>query len=477
MSSNRVSIEILDKYVIDEKYAENSEILFKEAIKNFSHKIIVLDDDPTGIQTVQGVSVYTNWDEETIKNGFLDENSMFFILTNSRSFSKQKTEEVHRLISRRVNDISKSLNKDFIIVSRGDSTLRGHYPLETNSLKAEMEKTNEFFNGEIFCPCFFEGGRYTFSDVHYVKADNVLVPVGNTEFSKDKSFSFNSSNLKEFIVEKNEGAVKKQDIISISIDSLRVCDVEKIYEDLTNGVEYKRIIVNALTYEDLKVFVAVLIKAIKAGKKYIIRSAASLPKVLGDIENKPLLTKKDLIEYGNNYGGVIIVGSHVQKTTMQLEALKKSEKNLDFIEFRVNRYFEENGLKLEVERIIKKVEKNILEGITSVVFTSRTLLNINTKDREDILKASVEVSNALTSVVGNLEVKPKFILAKGGITSSDVGTKALKVRKALVLGQVKKGIPVWFTGGESKFPRMPYIIFPGNVGEVKTLKEIVEELC
>ena len=75
-----------------------------------------------------------------------------------------------------------------------------------------------------------------------------------------------------------------------------------------------------------------------------------------------------------------------------------------------------------------------------------------------------------------LHVKPAYIIAKGGITSSDVGTKALKVKKALVMGQIQKGIPVWLTGEESKFPGMPYIIFPGNVGDKDTLRLIVEEL-
>ena len=79
-------------------------------------------------------------------------------------------------------------------------------------------------------------------------------------------------------------------------------------------------------------------------------------------------------------------------------------------------------------------------------------------------------------MVGRLTVKPRFLIAKGGITSSDVGVKALKVKRALALGQVKPGIPVWLTGAESKFPSMPYLIFPGNVGTVEELREIVELL-
>lgn len=89
---------------------------------------------------------------------------------------------------------------------------------------------------------------------------------------------------------------------------------------------------------------------------------------------------------------------------------------------------------------------------------------------------SVKISNAVTSIVKRLEVRPSFIIAKGGITSSDIGTNGLSVKRALVAGQIKPGIPVWLTGSESKFPGMAYVIFPGNVGTKTTLKEVAELL-
>ena len=89
---------------------------------------------------------------------------------------------------------------------------------------------------------------------------------------------------------------------------------------------------------------------------------------------------------------------------------------------------------------------------------------------------SVKISDAVTSIITNLSVRPNFIVAKGGITSSDIGTKALRVQKANVMGQIKPGIPVWMTGEESKFPGLPYVIFPGNVGTNTTLREAVETL-
>ena len=54
-------------------------------------KKLVLDDDPTGVQTVHDVSVYTDWEEESIRKGFEEKESMFFILTNSPQLFCGKT--------------------------------------------------------------------------------------------------------------------------------------------------------------------------------------------------------------------------------------------------------------------------------------------------------------------------------------------------------------------------------------------------
>ena len=154
----------------------------------------------------------------------------------------------------------------------------------------------------------------------------------------------------------------------------------------------------------------------------------------------------------------------------------KSEKDILFLEFLVDRYFTVEGLSGEVERVLTIAQSYIQLGRTVVIYTSRKLMVPDTADKDKILKLSVEISDALTSIVSRLQLKPKFIIAKGGITSSDVATKGLGIKKARVMGQIQKGIPVWMTGNESKFPNMPYIIFPGNVGDVTTLQEIVEEL-
>lgn len=460
----------------DRTDADKAEMLLSQAMEGFHKKLVVLDDDPTGVQTVHDVSVYTDWEEESIRNGFEEKEAMFFILTNSRSFSVEETTKVHQDIAARVAKVARELGQDFMIISRGDSTLRGHYPLETQLLADSLTKNEGVvIDGEIICPFFPEGGRYTMDNIHYVKEQDNLVPAGMTEFARDKTFGYKSSDLTEYVEEKTEGKYHKEDCITISLDELNALDVQGIKDKLMSAQNMAKIIVNAVSYADLKVFCAALVLAMKAGKHYMARTAAAFTKVMGRISDQPLLGRAQL-EGDTKNGGIVLIGSHVKKTTDQLNCLKELDGQADFMEFQVNTVFEENGLEKAVERTVKAAEEKILSGRTVVIYTSRQLLAPENMTPEEKLHISVKISNAVTSIIGKLSVKPKFIIAKGGITSSDVGTKALRVKKARVMGQVKKGIPVWMTGEESKFPGMPYIIFPGNVGEVSTLKEIVEEL-
>lgn len=469
------NIDVLEFYSsVDEKKID---LILKKQLKRLKRKIIVLDDDPTGIQTVHGVSVYTDWTKESIRSGFQEKNSMFFILTNSRGLTEPETILIHNEIAENIAIVAKETKKEFILISRGDSTLRGHYPIETMTLKDTIEKYSELnFEGEVIVPFFKEGGRFTMDNVHYVKYGSELIPSGSTEFAKDKTFGYKSSHLGEWCEEKTSGKYDAENSIYITIEDLRNLQYEKIIESLSSVQNFNKIIVNAVDYIDIKIFTICIISAILSGKEFLFRSAAALPKIIGGISDVPLLKKDDVILNKDAKGGVILVGSHVEKTTEQLKYLRDNTIGIEFIEFDVNRIFVKDGLEEEVNRITAMVESSINNGKTVTVYTSRKLLAINTEDKNKILEASVNISNSLVQIISKLSTAPKFIIAKGGITSSDVGTKALKVKKAKVMGQIEPGIPVWMTGNESKFPGLPYIIFPGNVGEKNTLNTIVNKL-
>jgi uncharacterized protein YgbK (DUF1537 family) len=313
-----------------------------------------------------------------------------------------------------------------------------------------------------------------------VKFGDTLVPAAKTEFAADKTFGYSHSDLTEWVEEKTGGAFKKETIRVVSLEDLRGKQVEKIASLLMEVEGFNKVIVNALDYTDIKIFSAALFQALESGKRFMLRTAAAIPKVLGGIKDRPLLTREELLgedSYNsvNNRGGLIVIGSHVQKTSRQLELLLE-KKNIVPIEFNTHLVLDDKKFAEERDRVQKLCNESIETGKTTVIYTCRNRFDLNTENKEDELRVAVKIAGAVTGFVSGLSGRPRFIIAKGGITSSEIGTIALKVKKALVLGQVLPGIPVWLTGSESRFPNTPYIIFPGNVGDEGDLRKIADML-
>ena len=296
-----------------------------------------------------------------------------------------------------------------------------------------------------------------------------------TEFAKDKTFGYTSSDLREYIEEKTDGRVRKEEVLGISLDELRSGDIEGIETKLLKVENYGRIAVDAADYEDAKVFCIALYRAMKQGKIFVFRSAAGFVKCMGGISDQPLLERKDMIEEETDKGGIVVVGSHTAKTTAQLQKLLELEETVP-VEFRSSTVLDPEAFDREIERCIDLEKEIIGEGKTAVLYTERKLLSFPEDTKEAALARSVKISEGVTRLVSGCPVKPAFVVAKGGITSSDVGTKGLNVKKARVLGQIEAGIPVWKTDENSRSPHIPYIIFPGNVGEEDTLKNAVKKL-
>lgn len=437
--------------------------------------IVVLDDDPTGIQTVYDVPVYTDWKPETIRAA-VAKNRMFFILTNTRALAADKALSINDAIGKLLAEESCRQGKSILPISRGDSTLRGHYPLEVDVLKEAVEQNSPIrFDGEIICPYFEEGGRYTVNDVHYVaNRDEELIPIAQTDYARDQTFGFIHSNLAEWVLEKAGSGRNREDMASISLDVLRNArGAELVREILEKKGGYQTILVNALERADIQVFCIGLLKALQNGKNYLLRSGSSIP---GELLGKPrrkLLTREEIRMPGSRNGGLVIVGSHVKKTTEQLWQVKERIPDAEMIEFNQHLALDPDLLRAELNRVLAETQKCIGSGKDVVVYTCRKRLDMGEGDKEKELWLAGRISEALTDVVRKLQVQPAYLIAKGGITSSDIGTKGLGVRRAMVLGQVSPGIPVWKTDADSKFPGMSYVIFPGNVGEAGTLAEIM----
>lgn len=448
----------------------------KTSLDSLNHKLVVLDDDPTGVQTVHDIYVITDWDKKWIKEGLLDDRSVLYILTNTRSYSPEKAKNINEEIVTNLSEVAKELKISFSIISRSDSTLRGHYPLEIDVLNNELfEKMNFDISGHLIIPAFFEGKRYTLEDSHYLVENDYLVPVNETEFSKDTFFGFSTAYLPRYIEEKRNDSSVSKNILSITIDDIRTGGVEKVNKILEQANNNTPIIVNAASYSDLDIVSLAVLKAIENGKHFLFRTAASFVKSLGGIEDRPYLTASDMISKNTNlnHGGLIVVGSHTHKTTEQIKKLMSCYP-FTSIEMNVSRLLDERSRKLEITRVIDLVERSILACEDTIVYTSREVIKAERK--EDNLIISQNVSSSLVEIVQSLKIQPKFIMAKGGITSSDVATQGLGIKRAKILGQAIAGVPVWLTGNEARFKETPYIVFPGNVGENDSIVKVIEAI-
>ncbi|KAI3515639.1 hypothetical protein L1887_14540 [Cichorium endivia] len=434
--------------------------------------LVVLDDDPTGTQTVHDVDVLTEWNVESLAEQLKNRPKCFFILTNSRALSSDKASALIIDICQNLSTAAKSVgNNDYTVVLRGDSTLRGHFPEEPDAAVSVLGEMDAW----IICPFFLQGGRFTINDVHYVADSDRLIPAGDTEFAKDASFGYKSSNLREWVEEKTSGRVPAGSVSSVSIQLLRNGGPTAVCEHLCSLKKGSTCIVNAASDRDMAVFAAGMIQAELKGKRFLCRTAASFVSArIGIIPKPPILPNHLGITKGKT-GGLIVVGSYVPKTTKQVEELKlQCDHNLRTIEVSVDKLAMKSAEEREEEisYAAELADVYLRTGKDTLVMSSRKL--ITGKTPSESLDINFKVSSGLVEIVRRIKTSPRYILAKGGITSSDIATKALEAKRAKIAGQALAGVPLWQLGPESRHPGVPYIVFPGNVGDSNALAEVVK---
>ncbi|GKZ85454.1 hypothetical protein AnigIFM56816_011227 [Aspergillus niger] len=444
-------------------------------------RLVVLDDDPTGTQTCHDIAVLTVWDIPTLQAELQQPSPGFFILTNSRALPPLEAEKLIRTICENVQQAANLAGTTVDIVLRGDSTLRGHFPLEADVAQSVFGPADAI----ILAPFFFQGGRLTINDIHYVAEGDNLVPAGATQFARDATFGFKSSNLHDYVLEKAPGRFTPEQIHSITIEDIRVNGPSTICDKLLALPKGSVVIVNAAAESDMHVFVAGLLKAKSQSQKhYLYRTAAAFVSTSLGIRPQAPLTAASFPEPQIQTGTLIIAGSYVPKTTAQLNHLitkhgPTGTNTLSIVELDVEDIIattttsSSSSLDPIIEQTVSSVESSLLSGKDALVMTSRKL--ITGGDELSSLAIGGRVAEALVEVLKRVKVRPRVVIAKGGITSSDAATKGLGIKRAMILGQAAPGVPLWRCDEETARHRgVPFVVFPGNVGGVETLGEIVE---
>ena len=459
----------------------------RKQVARRNESVVVLDDDPTGTQTVHDVPILTGWDADVLSAEFERATPLFYVLTNSRSLPRTQAKKLAEEIGRNLQQASQQTGRRFVVISRSDSTLRGHYPAEVDALAQALGKESAVC---VIIPFFKEGGRLTINDVHHVLEDDMLVPAAETPFARDPVFGYKHSDLKDWVQEKTQGRVPRSSVVSLSLDDIRKGGPEKVTEILLQCFPGNVCVVNATEYRDLEVVTAGLLTAEQRGKEFIYRTAASFVPVRAGMSLDPLLSPQELEARGEG-GALIIVGSYVPKSSMQLKHLIDNT-HAEHIELSVQRVLSHEGSRRvgsqsrakEITTAIEHIENALSRARDIVIYTSRELVSkeltaegrATTGGEEANLSKGQQISRSLVQIVQGVKTRPRYILAKGGITSSDIATQGLQIRRARVLGQILPGVPVWRTDERSRFPGVPYIVFPGNVGGPDALTKIVNML-
>ena len=433
-------------------------------------KIIVLDDDPTGSQTVHSCLLLTRWDVATLKEGLQDDAPLFFILTNTRGMDAESAAEITREVcinlKQALADMAaagRAINP--LVVSRSDSTLRGHYPVESDVIAEQLGP----FDAHFMVPAFFEGGRFTKDSIHYLMVDGKPVPVHETEFAKDSVFGYTHSFLPAYVEEKTRGRIKASEVERFQLYDVRGDSLARLMALHDN----RCCVVDSENQDDLNHFCDQLMHAASLGKRFLFRSAASLLTALSQLPPQPVKPENMSRYARNGKPGAVIVGSHVQKTTQQLNQLLKMP-GIQPVEVDVDR------IKDDYSSLLESMTDNINDihkaGKTAVIFTSRIEKTFASQAQR--LEFGVLVSEFLMDIVRNLPETLGFLISKGGITSNDVLSKGLSLRTSRVLGQILPGCSVVRCPSfHHRFPDLPVVIFPGNVGDDNSLAKAYQHLA
>ncbi|MHB1676182.1 MAG: four-carbon acid sugar kinase family protein [Sulfuriferula sp.] len=426
-------------------------------------KIIVLDDDPTGSQTVHGCLLLTRWDVATLKIGLSDASPLMFVLTNTRGMTASDAGRVTREACRNLKLALQGFNRPALFVSRSDSTLRGHYPVETDVMAEELGP----FDAHFLVPAFFEGGRTTVDSVHYLLVDGKPVPVHETEFARDSVFGYHYSFLPDYVEEKTQGKIKADAVQRFTLSDIRSGTLSRLMALQDNAC----CVVDAECQSDLNRFADDLDQAAGQGKRYLFRSAASLLTALAKLPPQPV-PAEDMRRYvAGHRPGIIVVGSHVKKTTEQLQNLLQ-QPGILAVEVDVGRIPEQTVILLQ--EVLTKVLQAHQRGLTPVIFTSRAERQF--ADQASRLAFGEHVSGFLMDVVRGLPASIGFIISKGGITSNDMLSQGLALPTARLVGQILAGCSVVLTPADHVFPQIPVVIFPGNVGDASALTTVWQRL-
>ena len=466
--------------------------------------LVVLDDDPTGTQSVADLPVLTRWDIADFTWAFAHIarsgcQPAVYVLTNTRSLdpaeAAARNEEVVRnalaAAAAPTGDISSRVRLGF--VSRSDSTLRGHYPLEPDVIAATVaDVTGEKTDGVVLVPAFPDAGRVTIGGVHYMRGSGWESDSrGGNRIRQGCHLRLHEHQIWPTTSRRSRAAGSPQTLsspwTSISFAPVRPrmaptatpAISAKAIADAIDGASHSTpIVADIVTENDLRALALGLEESERRGKKLLYRVGPPFVRARIGQEIRAELTGAEA--YAGNTpsdaGGLIVVGSHVGLTTRQLKTLTEQHSSARIVEIDVQELLAagDNAQGFLDQIVVSVVDA--LRGGDVIVHTSRLLIQAGDPDRS--LHIARTVSAAIVAVVNKTlrRFPPRFVIAKGGITSSDVAAHGLEIRHAVVRGPMLPGIVSLWEPVDGPAKGIPFIVFAGNVGDDESLAKVTRKL-
>ncbi len=448
-------------------------------------RLAAVDDDPTGSQSVHGVGFVTVLDPAEYAAALAVPGATCFILTNSRSLSVADATRTVGAVGRALAELERDLGTPVDVISRSDSTLRGHVYDEVIALDAaRRDVLGGGYDAVLLAPGMFEAGRLTAGDTHWAVLGGRAVPVGESEFARDATFGYAASDLRAFVAERSRGDVPADDVWSLSLEDIRSGRPERVAAVLSRARDLRWVAVNGTEYADYETVVLGVLAAQERGRRFLFRTGPSFCRALAGIEPRGPVERGELrpaasvssasAEEQERPGhGLVVVGSHVALTGRQVEAVRRLPGlrvvDLDVPTLLARRDGYVAELAAEVGADLKDTDVMLL--------TSREV--VRGDDAAECLDIARTVSTGIVDIVRQAQhmMPPAWVIAKGGITSHDVAVRGLGIRRGTVLGQLFPG-QVSLVRADAVAPDgvelgTPYVVFPGNVGDDQALADAV----
>ncbi len=441
--------------------------------------LLVLDDDPTGTQSVSDVPVLLRWDRAYLQWALRYGSAAVYVLTNTRSMTESEAVRINRDVAHEALSAAAEVGVELDLVSRSDSTLRGHFPAEPVALADELAAyTGAAVDGIVVVPAFPEAGRVTIGGVHYAgTAAAGFRPVGETEFAHDASFGYTASDLRDWVQEKSRGAMPATGVAHLGLSTLRTDHDQSV--SVLRALRHRQpAVCDIAAPADLLALARAIRDAQATGSRFVFRVGPSFVRAMMGQSPGPPLTSPQI--YGNakcrtraTRGGLIVVGSHVSLTTRQLDRLM-AEGDTATVELDVPAL-----LGAERGDVCARLVEPVVTGLQArnvVLSTTREL--VRSEDPHVSLRIARQVSAALVEVVRSVVAvaRPRFVLAKGGITASDVAAHGLGISRAVARGTMLPGLVSLWEPVDGPATAMPFVVFPGNVGDDAALAAVVHVL-